>query len=132
MPASAEKNESAIAAYGDAQSKLYAYLYVAQAGSTSDLDSLCSAAGAKQTDYEALQLNSACVHDTICAVQEPISVEEGKEQLKKWTSTIFATVLLNSSGVAGYANTLCEKLDVSRLETVGIDGQSVKEAVCGA
>ena len=132
VPESAEKNVTAIAAYDDAQSKLYAYLYAAQAGSTSDLSSLCSSASGKVQEYNALQLNGDCVADTICSVQEPISVEEGKEQLKKWTSTIFSTVLINSSGVSGYANTLCEKLDVSKLESVGIDGQAVKDAACSA
>ncbi|EMF12572.1 uncharacterized protein SEPMUDRAFT_149204 [Sphaerulina musiva SO2202] len=134
VPESEQKNSSAIAAYADAQSQLYAYLYAAQASSTSDLDTLCqSASGEKEVaSYDALQMNAERVRETICALQEPISVEQGKDQMKQWVSASFATVLVNASGVEGFASMLCEKLSVEGLESVGLDGELVKSFACNA
>jgi hypothetical protein len=134
IPAEAEKDVAAVAAYEDAQSHLYASLKAAQAGSAEELATMCKDAGAEKqkADLEALQLNAECVRGSICAVREPLSAEEGKEQLKKWASTSFATALVHSSGAAGYSKKLCEKLDVKRMDAVGLDGKLVKNTACSA
>ncbi|KAI5363929.1 hypothetical protein Slin15195_G095840 [Septoria linicola] len=128
----AKANRTAVAAYNDAQSNLYAYLYAAQAGSPEELNTLCEASQSKarQADYEALQLDPDCVSQTICSIKEPISVAEGKEQLKKWTSVSYANVLVHSSNAPGYVQVLCEKLDTASLEAAGLDAEVVKNAAC--
>ncbi|KAF2213608.1 hypothetical protein CERZMDRAFT_96440 [Cercospora zeae-maydis SCOH1-5] len=129
-----EPNEAAVAAYSDAQSKLYAYLYAAQASTTEQLNSLCQASQSKQSraNYKALQFDADCVSTTICSIQQPLSVEDGKAQIKKFTSMSFANVLVHSSNVKGYKQKICSKLDTQRLEAAGIDGELVKSMACDA
>ncbi|KAM3413900.1 hypothetical protein BST61_g10573 [Cercospora zeina] len=130
----AEPNEAAIAAYNDAQSKLYAYLYAAQASTSEQLSNLCQASQSKESraDYKALQFDADCVSATICSIQQPLSVEDGKEQIKKFTSMSFANVLVNSSNAKGYKQKLCNRLDTQRLEAAGVDGELIKSVACDA
>ncbi|PIA96317.1 hypothetical protein CB0940_10588 [Cercospora beticola] len=130
----AEPDKAAVAAYNDAQSKLYAYLYAAQASSPEQLSDLCQASKSKKNrqNYRDLFFDADCVSQTICSIREPLSVEDGKEQIKKYTSMSFANVLVHSSNAKGYKQKLCEKLDVQRLEAAGVDGELVRNMACDA
>lgn len=124
----ASVNKTAVEAYNDAQSKLFAYTYAASATSSDQLETFC--ANVRQGRFDKLQLDGSCVKDTICSVKSPLSVADAKSQFTKWTSTGFLAVIQSLTNQPGYQQWLCHNLDVESMNGVGLDGKLVKSTVC--
>ncbi|EME81026.1 uncharacterized protein MYCFIDRAFT_76962 [Pseudocercospora fijiensis CIRAD86] len=124
----ATANQTAVEAYNDAQSKLFAYTYAASATSTDQLQTFCanSAQPVRQGRFDQLQLDASCVKSTICSVKSPLSVDDAKAQFTKWTSMGFLAVIQNLTNQPGYLKWLCHNLDVGGMDGVGLDGKLVK------
>ncbi|KXT04076.1 hypothetical protein AC578_4959 [Pseudocercospora eumusae] len=125
-------NKTAVEAYNDAQSKLFAYTYAASATSSDQLETYCANAAqpVRQGRFDALQLDASCVEDTICRVKSPLSLDDAKSQFTKWTSMGFLAVIQYLTNQPGYQQWLCHHLDVERMNGVGLDGEMVKAEVC--
>lgn len=124
------ENNTALAAYNNAHSVLYAWEYASQATDVDQLNQYCARAPAYHGNWKALQLNPSLVQDTLCSFQQPICADEGKAAIMEWTSKAFIIAMENISNVPGWLGFLCNQLDVNEMNAVGLDGSLVKQSVC--
>ncbi|EME42547.1 hypothetical protein DOTSEDRAFT_73409 [Dothistroma septosporum NZE10] len=126
-----QPNLTALADYKEAASKLFAWEYASFATSSSQLNTMCAHASAKATKWVHLQLDPACVEQTICSFENPLSAEDVKTKMREWSSKQYVTVLRNVSNAPGYQRWLCNNLEADAMSAAGLDGDYVKGVVCG-
>lgn len=126
----AKPNLTAVAAYKDITSKLFATNYAATANSAADLISFCDRANSYKANLEALQLDPATVATQICSFEAVPQVAETQISIMQLTSQQFVTVVENMSDVSGWNSWLCQELDEDAMDDLGLDGAWVKAQVC--
>ncbi|RMY62003.1 hypothetical protein D0864_12852 [Hortaea werneckii] len=123
-------DKNATDAYQDALSRLYGFLFVSSACTSSELDDYCAQASQQVTSWDKMMLNGTLVEETICDVRTPMSSEVAKTRLREWMSKAFSTIVEYASNVDGWHAWLCEHLDVESMEAVGLDGEAISAQVC--
>ena len=79
-----------------------------------------------------MQLDPACVEQTICSFQTPLRAADVKAKMREWRSKQYVTVLRNVSNAPGYQQWLCNNLKADEMIQAGLDGEFVKGQVCGS
>lgn len=128
---SAEPNMTAVAAYKELSSKLFAAVYAATASNKEKLTNYCNRAEDYKENLEALQLDPATVEWEICSLRAVPKVAETRAAIKELTSQQFLTVVQNMSNVDGWNEWLCKQLDQNAMNGLGLDGAKIKAQVCG-
>lgn len=127
----ASPNDTAVAAYKDTSSKLFAHNYAATASSPAQLKEFCNRASDYSPNLEALQLDPKTVSNEICSMQSVPAAPQTQAKIMELSSDQFVVVVENMSNVPGWKKWLCDTLDKDSMDGVGLDGAKVLSQICG-
>ena len=120
----------AVAAAKNTASIIFANVLAAGTTSETMLGFYCALAPGHVGHLNAEGLNGTLVQSTLCSIKEPISIEEARHVLRTWTTRYFLTVLESISNTHGYLDWLCHNLDVAKMNSVGLLGDSIQSQIC--
>lgn len=109
---------------------LYAVLVATGAESEPELKDLCTRAPDYADSLNAELLNATVYRDTICATEEPISIDLARSAIFTWATRVFITMIENISNVDEWRGWLCDHVDVKGMNSVMLYGDGVRMTIC--
>ena len=122
--------QSAVTAANNQASIIFANLLAAGATTDSQLNIECAHIPEHVPNLNTMGLNGDLVRKTFCGHHQPIPVATAQTQLATVSTQYFIIVMKNISTTSGWLKWLCSNLNVAKMNSVGLVGASVHNAVC--
>lgn len=121
---------NATATFINQASSLFAYEAVAGISSPDDLGLVCSNFDYFITQLAEEGLDDSIVRTIVCGTTQPLTIAQGGEEIGKWSTKLFISIVLNVASVEGWAGWLCKNLDVAAMDAIKLNGTLVKSEIC--